>query len=371
MIRTVLYIALKLICLTAGLLFLFPLIDASVPENSQPDMTVLPDYNYMADAWDMLREGKFQSAKELCGDIIRNDLPGAEEAKAVYKLCDAEITGAKQRIYRVANGFVTGSGKSIEEAGGAVISDLIIYGDVRDLAIQGYYKVTGKETDLFIVALSSIGLATELVCWADWMPAMLKAFRKAGALTETFAQSVMKAMKKLIKGGKTDLATRKLFTDFSTLVRTNSFPRSAYILRYVDTPNDLAVYANVAVKSHSLPYLLLRSGGENGAALLRQYGGSETGIRVLRLCARKGPAGVHWLRSYVPYRPMKWGAHAAKVLYLNHAYDFIYHAAKDSRCSIRTALYAISLLLILIGLSACWDFRSLRRGTAKPAEPQT
>lgn len=359
MIRRILYCFIKLVCLTAGLFLLLPLIDAASTGPEQPDITALPDYNYMAEVWNMLRESKFQAAGELCDDIIRHDLPGAEEAKAVQKLCDAEISGAKQRICRAANGFVTGSGNSIEEAGGAIISDLIIYGDIRDLALQGYYKITGRENDAVIVTLSSIGLATELACWADWMPAIVKAFRKTGVLTEPFTRSLMETMRRIAKSGKSDLAARSLFTDFSTLIRTNSFPRSSYILRYVDTPNDLAVYARAAARARSLPYLILKSGGENGAVLLRQYGNSKTGLRILRLCARKGPAGVHWLRSYVPYRPVKWGAHIAKTVYLNHAYRFLFHAAKASGGTIRVLFWTTGILLILIGLSAGWDLWKL------------
>ena len=359
----------KILCLAVGLFLLLPFTASLLPDEKHPDLTALPDYNYMMDVWTMLRESKYQGAKERCADIIRNDLPGSEEAKAVYKLCDAEVNGARQRICRVANGFVTGSGKSIEEAGGAIVSDLIIYGDVRDLIVQGYYKITGKETDLFVVTLSSIGLVTELACWADWMPSMLKAFHKAGAFTETFAHSILKAARKLARHGKPDLETRKLFTDFSTLVRTNSFPRSSYILRYVDTPNDLAIYANVASRAPSLPYLMLKSGGENGAALLRKYGSSDTGLRVLKLCARKGPAGIHWLRSYVPVRTVKWGAHITKILYLNHAYDFVYHAVRDSGKPIRILFGGVAALLILIGLSSICELRQIfRKRAPEPKE---
>ncbi len=360
MIQTVWRFTLKGVCLAVGLFLLLPLTAALFPNEKRPDLTALPDYNYMTDVWEMLRESRYQNARELCADIIRNDLPGAEEAKAVYELCDAEVSGARQRIQRAANGFVTGSSQSIEEAGGAIISDLIIYGDVRDLIVQGYYKITGKETDFFVVTLSSVGLVTELACWTDWMPAMLKAFHKAGAFTEPFTRSILKAARKLAKYGKPDLETKELFNNFSTLVRTNSFPRSSYILRYVDTPNDLAVYANIASRSPALPYFLLKSGGKNGAVLLRKYGESETGLRVLKLCARKGPAGVHWLRTYVPVKQIKWGAHIAKIFHLNHAYDFVYHAAKDSGKVIGILFYAVSALLILIGVSAFWDLRKLR-----------
>ena len=136
----------------------------------------------------------------------------------------------------------------------------------------------------------------------------------------------------------------------------------------MDTPNDLAVYANVASRAPSLPYLMLKSGGENGAALLRKYGSSDTGLRVLKLCARKGPAGIHWLRSYVPVRTVKWGAHITKILYLNHAYDFVYHAVRDSGKPIRILFGGVAALLILIGLSSIFELRQIFR--KKAPEPK-
>ena len=90
MIRRFWLLAGKIVCLAVGLFLLLPFTASLLPDEKQPDLTALPDYNYMRDVWTMLRESKYQGAKELCADIIRNDLPGSEEAKAVA----ATVVGA-------------------------------------------------------------------------------------------------------------------------------------------------------------------------------------------------------------------------------------------------------------------------------------
>jgi len=51
MIRRILYCFIKLACLAAGLFLLLPLIDAASTGPEQPDLTALPDYNYMTEVW--------------------------------------------------------------------------------------------------------------------------------------------------------------------------------------------------------------------------------------------------------------------------------------------------------------------------------
>lgn len=56
-------------------------------------------------------------------------------------------------------GFVTGDGDSMAHLGGAVASDLMVVGDIRDLGEQGLAYARGEDVDQVIVALSGLGVA--------------------------------------------------------------------------------------------------------------------------------------------------------------------------------------------------------------------
>ena len=348
-------ILLKTAMLILALMMLPALLDAGKAGKGPLSPEMLPDYNYIRIVKQLLHQNRFREASELCGDIIARKLPGSEEAKALKKLCDQEISYAANRLRRGAKGFLTGSSGSLEEAGGALISDMIIYGDIRDLAMQGWLKMNGQETDPLLITLSSLGLCTELMEWADWMPAVLKALRKAGALTEHFAGTLQKCASRALKTGTMDQATAVLFQNLSTLLRSHSFQRSACLLRQVQTPGDLALFLKIGERSPATPYLLIKCGGTDGAFVLRKFGGSTTGIHFLEQAARKGPAGVAFLKRYTPYKTVKWGAHLSKMIYLGHLYDFIAHAAETFRAAF-WGFWLLALMMGGYGLTVLYDF---------------
>src|SRR2546423_8870827 len=92
-------------------------------------------------------------------------------------------------------GAVSGRGDSLESLIGAVAADFFIVGDVRDLVIQGGRYVLDGETDQVVLILSGVGLATTLAPEVDWVPAVLKAARKAGALSRGLADSIIASAK--------------------------------------------------------------------------------------------------------------------------------------------------------------------------------
>ncbi len=49
-------------------------------------------------------------------------------------------------------------------------ADLLVVGDVRDLAIQGVHYIADGEADELIVLLSGVGLVTTLVPGTDIVP---------------------------------------------------------------------------------------------------------------------------------------------------------------------------------------------------------
>ncbi|WP_320056543.1 hypothetical protein [Desulfuromonas thiophila] len=166
---------------------------------------------------------------------------------------------------RFSGGFVTGNGGSTEALAGAISSDMFIWGDLRDLAEQGCLKISGDDADPVVAALAGIGLLTEAVDAADWAPAVLKAFRKVGALTESFASYLVTACKKSIKNKRLDKGLSSSFADLQNLGDNLGTARTVSTFKYVETPEDLSALSRIAQQNPNAAYLMVKKGGADVA----------------------------------------------------------------------------------------------------------
>ena len=363
-------IILKSALFVLGIFILASLWDFHREEADYRALAALPEYNYVPEVKNMMMQNSFAEAEELCDDIIRGKLPGAEEAKYLKKVCAAERASVRRRISNALNGFLTGSTDSLEETGGALVSDLLLYGDVRDLTMQGYFYVTGQETDPLIALLSSAGIATTAVQYTDWVPAMIKLLRKTGALTARFGRTLTAMLHFTVKTGKAGGRTAETFENLSKLLKRNSFPRSVRFLKTVESPKDLARLTNLTEKSNTMPYLVILSGGEQGTRLLRKHASSGKGLKLLRMASRRGPAGISWLARYKAVRYVKWGARIAKIFRSGRAYDLIRQAVKAHPAS-KWGFLAAAFLAIAYSATMFRELLSFRKKTKPESTPST
>ena len=97
-------------------------------------------------------------------------------------------------------GFVTGQGDSLAGLGGAITSDLTVYGDLRDITIEGGRMIAGEEYSQFILGLSAVGIAaTAGTIATGGGGAMVKAgvsfvkfARRAGHMSAAFAARLLR-----------------------------------------------------------------------------------------------------------------------------------------------------------------------------------
>lgn len=351
------YAAVGIIYLLIAFFLYVPLHEVTSERQIEQSLEALPNYNYVPDIKVLKEEGKLSEALEMARFVIRHpDMPGQAEAKALERELETELTSLWGRIKRAIEGFVTGSGNSIEEIVGGITSDMIVYGDVRDLVKQGYYKLTGNETDPVIVALAGIGLATEAFDFADWAPAVLKAFRKTGALSRKFADFVITTAKKSAKGRKLDGALKVAFGNLRQLTDKMGLARTASVFKHVDDPADLASIAAVAQKNADAAYFTVKNGGADGVAIIKRLGDTDIGVKSMAHAARKGPAGIQWLKQggaghkYVVI--VRVGARILKNLRMERPQQLITELAKKYP-GLRKALWAGTILAVL---GACFSF---------------
>ena len=261
-----------------------------VPLSLEQQLEQLADHDGTTEARKLLAAKKYGEAKILCQDILENDLPGRRTAQVIIQICDNQLYPVEKRLLRMAKAFVTGHpGESVEEAGSAMLSDMLMYGDIRDLIFQGYYCVSGKETDPYVAAFAAAGLGTEFFDAADWMPALFKALRRAGALSDKLASVIIVSVKNSRKvSGKSGALLRRTGRVF----KKSGFIRSKHIFKNLHTADDIVAAAKITEKSASSAHLLSRSAGTKTAEVFKKLSNGKYDQSFIRKLLTKGPHGV-------------------------------------------------------------------------------
>ena len=313
----------------------------------------------------MAAEQDYSGCIQLCDDIIAQGFEYSGEAALLRDDCMRRRASLTHQGKMLLKGFLSGDVSSAESAAGAVVSDLTLYGDLRDLGIQGLHWISNEPTDGFIVAMSAVGVATELADWVDWIPSVLKNFKRAGVLTRRFTQLLARSARGLAGTPAARRAAIRVFSDVGSLLRRVNPHRGKAILRGVDTARELRRLTRAAAKSPARLHLACRSvGAKKLAAAL----GGRDAERVLRVAARKGAPGVQALRTLRAVRKsrvarhFKWAARFGKVFYSRHAAELARRLIERAP-QIRLAAALTALVFALAGaylaIPPVWK---LRRG---------
>ncbi len=276
------------------------------------ELAALPDYDAAAEIARLRGEARFGEAIVLAdaaiGHAEASHAPAekTDRLRRERELTIAEQTSVLRRAKDVGLGALTGGAgvepgrMSIEMLVGAIATDMLVVGDVRDLIIQGYdYAVDGK-ADPVIVALSAIGIATTLAPEVDWAPALLKIARKVGAVGEHLGGFIVKTAK---AGKVRDL--KPLLEDSAALARRSSPGTAVRLLRLADSPDDVARMTRFLERQGAAGAAALHATGEAGAATLRvadelRIAGKIDDAALLESvivrAGSKGTAGATWLK---------------------------------------------------------------------------
>ena len=363
-------LALALLSAACALLVLVALLQGLAERRLSRALRALPDHDFTAEILALGDQGRIGEALEWARYVTNNPaLPGQAAATNLAARFEREQRSLWLQADRAAKGFITGSGNSIEEMGGAIASDLVVYGDCRDLIVQGYYRLTGHETDSVVAALAGVGLLTELVDAADWAPAVLKAFRKAGALSQRFAEWLLGACRSSARARALDPALGQLFADLRRLHDRLGLAKTAAVFRHAECADDVAFLARHAEAHPGEVYRFLASAPGDGLPLLRRYADAPRGFELLAAATRKGPPGLELLRRGGELRSVtlaaRYGERALRSLRLQRPQRFLRALALRSP-EARTALWAVAGLLLVCGL---WQLRTLTKLLRTNARP--
>jgi hypothetical protein len=247
---------------------------------SGPFVEALEPYPYCVEAERALAEDRIADALELAeaGDC-------ASVAAAARVRWDA----LSAQVERCWQGVWSGRGEDAAGIGCAVASDLLVFGDVRDLTIQAFHWGQGEATDPVLIGLSTAGIALTFVPHVGAGNALLKGARRAGTLSTGLARSVSALVRQ-----RAWPALAGLFSDVGRIGTKLGPARATRALAYADDAAEMATLARF-VDTVPHPLVGLRLGGKRVASIADgavYRAGLARGPAGLQLVAERGGAAL-------------------------------------------------------------------------------
>lgn len=241
-------------------------------------------------------------AKSFTDLAADKDVPVAADVATRVDAAVAEENSTATTARRFAKGFFTGEIDDVASLSGTVAGDLFVFGDIRDLVIQGKRLAMGEDADRLILGLASLGLAVTAATYVSAGGAvpvraglsMVKDARKVGrlgaGLTEWAGRSARGvvdapllqqavATASIARPGQTITAVKAAFKaekagalvrfakDVGRVGEKAGTKGALDILRIADGPADLARAAKLAEKKGSQTRAIIKVLGR-GALLL-------------------------------------------------------------------------------------------------------
>lgn len=323
----------------------------------ESEIAKLPNYGYLVEIRNLEQEGRLAEAEHLADWVLEgSDSVSRAEVQGVRDRIHKRRSSFWNRARRTITGFIKGDGTSVEELGGAIVSDFFLWGDIRDLAKQGYYKIKGKETDPVVAGLAAVGIATSLASYvpdpaegaevsADASFSLLKTLRKTGHLSKKFCGVIADGCKQSVKAKSLTKGMKEIVVGMKHLFDGAGAARATTIMKHVDDVDALKAVSKMAKRSAEPTAILVRMHGADGVKVLGALADMEDGAKMLEKAARKGPKGLSALLKY-----SKYGTRGAKMLHLELPQKLIKAVG-------RIPMAIASGILALIGL---WNLKVWR-----------
>ena len=269
-------------------------------------LMALPAYDYEGVGRSLLGRERLDEALDVIDAGLEDyslDHNAHERLRVLRARVEEEKNSWMRTLRNFGDGALTGKADTAEGLAAALITDLLVIGDVRDLAIEGKHWIMDEEVDEIIVILSAVGLATTAAPYGDWFPSVLKAAARTGKLSKAFVKTFGRICKAVLE--TRDFSKVRAFGDaLWNMAKNSSTFQAMHLLRHVDDVGDatrLAAFMGRHPKQGAFALRILdddvvalvAKGGSGGRAALTA---AEEGILVA--VAKKGRAGQELWRQY-------------------------------------------------------------------------
>lgn len=234
---------------------------------------------------------------------------GNAQAVALHTQIKEKRDGLLYQAGKAISGFVKGeSDETIGQVGG-VVSDFLVFGDVRDMGVQGWNYVTGEDVDEVLLVLSTAGVAATGAQVASAVgtattagaasPALAgSTAAKSALVTLKTAKRLGKLPKWLLKELKVAAAAVKksksfgkledLFGDITTLARTRG---GLELLSKTDDADDLRKMAKFSRAFEEKSIIMHQLAGKSAVEAAQNLKHADD-LRALRVATTYGDEGV-------------------------------------------------------------------------------
>jgi len=307
--------------------FIFLLTGCSNNDEELPDVMFLLEQEATAEYLE----------EKIAEAFLIDDIESAETYNSIARLVNANIDfdrvdntiNKKDTLVNVgwlkfksfSKGFVFGSAENVEEFSGAIASDMLVVGDIRDFSKETINYMQDKNVDYFTYGLSTLGIgATVATIYsaggaapAKGSISFLKIARKTKKISNILFENITNLIKKSIdfkllrkqldgiditnlSALKKGLKTFEQSTDLTKLVKltnnisdikkhTGSYASALTVIKYADTTTEVSKLA-----------LLSKKFGKNTTGILKVLGkraikSISTLMQILYYIA----ASIYWL----------------------------------------------------------------------------
>ena len=303
--------------------------------------------NPMPKTKELIEQQKFAEAQEYLTFFLNFDyMKNNQEAKALLQSIQEKRASLAYKTGKIIKGIWTGKSDEVEGMLSAGVSDFFLFGDLRDLSIEGYHHLKGEEVDTVLVALSSIGVVSSGVTLASagasspikGSISFLKYAKKSASLPTWLGKYLVKISKR-----KDTKAIKPLFKNISSLIKGAGVGGGLKLLhnsRGMDSLKDAVTFAKVYGKNSASLVTIVGKDvikyqkNINKKAFLHAATYGEAGVKRLRKLGEKG-----FLKSLI--KPIKT-SRVVKVFDKNSA-----HLIKQIPDKVFYILGLLALLIII------------------------
>ncbi len=126
--------------------------------------------------------------------------PLAPETEQALEEAQSTLATVMRNASAFAGAYVTGKADSTAGLAGAIVSDLTVVGDVRDIISEGGKAAIGEDYSQFLLALAAVGLAAEgatIATGGSSLPfkaavSVMKVAKRTGNLTAAFSGRILR-----------------------------------------------------------------------------------------------------------------------------------------------------------------------------------
>ena len=248
----------------------------------------------------LIEQNKYDEAKayiNLSKEFNITLLPQTKELiKKEYSTSKKIIRGTKSFF----NGFISGKANSTTEVAGAITSDFTIYGDLRDITLEGKKYINNEPYDKLILGLSMAGVAlsattlftlgtsealkvgTSSLKIAKRQKYLTKGFSKT--LGDTLEKTIdFKALKRVKLGSLDELKQsskiiknsvklkhpKPILKDLNSIKKSTSITDTIHLMKYVDNTKDLKNIAKLSKRYKGATRGILKLFGKNVFRLIK------------------------------------------------------------------------------------------------------